>query len=72
MRQVADKPLTADEVEDQDAYWRATSYLSVGQIYLLRNALLTEPLQPADVKPRLLRHWAPPRASTSSMHTSTG
>jgi xylulose-5-phosphate/fructose-6-phosphate phosphoketolase len=57
MHQVADKPLTADEAEDQDAYWRATNYLSVGQIYLLRNALLTEPLQPADVKPRLLGHW---------------
>ena len=40
-----------------DAYWRAANYLSVGQIYLLDNPLLTEPLQPEHVKPRLLGHW---------------
>src|SRR5450631_911391 len=40
-----------------DAYWRAANYLSVGQIYLLDNPLLTEPLQPTHVKPRLLGHW---------------
>src|SRR6187397_452323 len=40
-----------------DAYWRAANYLSVGQIYLLDNPLLTEPLQPAHIKPRLLGHW---------------
>ncbi len=40
-----------------DAYWRAANYLSVGQIYLLDNPLLTEPLQPQHVKPRLLGHW---------------
>ena len=40
-----------------DAYWRAANYLSVGQIYLLDNPLLREPLQPAHVKPRLLGHW---------------
>ena len=40
-----------------DAYWRAANYLSVGQIYLLDNPLLREPLQPAHIKPRLLGHW---------------
>jgi xylulose-5-phosphate/fructose-6-phosphate phosphoketolase len=40
-----------------DAWWRAANYLSVGQIYLLDNALLREPLTAADIKPRLLGHW---------------
>ena len=40
-----------------DAYWRAANYLSVGQIYLLDNPLLREPLQPSHIKPRLLGHW---------------
>ncbi len=40
-----------------DAYWRAANYLSVGQIYLLENPLLREPLQPEHVKPRLLGHF---------------
>ena len=39
------------------AYWRAANYLSVGQIYLLDNPLLHEPLAPAHIKPRLLGHW---------------
>ena len=51
MHQITDKPLTADEVLDLDAYWRAANYLSVGQIYLLRNALLTEPLRPSTSSP---------------------
>ncbi|MFL5841473.1 MAG: phosphoketolase [Thermoleophilaceae bacterium] len=40
-----------------DAWWRAANYLSVGQIYLLANPLLREPLRPEHVKPRLLGHW---------------
>ncbi|WP_326823173.1 phosphoketolase family protein [Streptosporangium sp. NBC_01756] len=40
-----------------DAYWRAANYLSVGQIYLLDNPLLTEPLSAEHIKPRLLGHW---------------
>jgi len=40
-----------------NAYWRAANYLSVGQIYLMDNPLLREPLQPAHIKPRLLGHW---------------
>jgi xylulose-5-phosphate/fructose-6-phosphate phosphoketolase len=47
----------ADELALLDAYWRAANYLSVGQIYLLSNPLLREPLQPEHIKPRLLGHW---------------
>jgi xylulose-5-phosphate/fructose-6-phosphate phosphoketolase len=50
-------PLSPDEVGRIDAYWRAANYLSVGQIYLLDNPLLTEPLVAEHVKPRLLGHW---------------
>ena len=45
------------EVERLNAYWRAANYLSVGQIYLLDNPLLLEPLRIEHVKPRLLGHW---------------
>jgi xylulose-5-phosphate/fructose-6-phosphate phosphoketolase len=50
-------PLTREELQLMDAYWRAANYLSVGQIYLLDNPLLKEPLTLAHVKPRLLGHW---------------
>ena len=49
--------LTEEEVARVDAYWRAANYLSVGQIYLLDNPLLREPLQREHIKPRLLGHW---------------
>ncbi|MGH8968700.1 MAG: phosphoketolase family protein [Actinomycetes bacterium] len=49
--------LTEEELAGIDAYWRAANYLSVGQIYLLDNPLLREPLRPEHVKPRLLGHW---------------
>jgi xylulose-5-phosphate/fructose-6-phosphate phosphoketolase len=49
--------LTEEDVARLDAWWRAANYLSVGQIYLLDNPLLTEPLQPEHIKPRLLGHW---------------
>ncbi len=49
--------LDPDELRLLDAYWRAANYLSVGQIYLLDNPLLREPLRPEHVKPRLLGHW---------------
>ena len=49
--------LTGSELDALDAYWRAANYLSIGQIYLLSNPLLTEPLRPEHVKPRLLGHW---------------
>ena len=49
--------LSRDQVKAIDAYWRAANYLSVGQIYLLDNPLLREPLALEHVKPRLLGHW---------------
>jgi xylulose-5-phosphate/fructose-6-phosphate phosphoketolase len=51
------RQVSEDEVAILDAYWRAANYLSVGQIYLLDNPLLREPLRPEHVKPRLLGHW---------------
>src|SRR6201986_42965 len=52
-------PLTGSELDLLDAWWRAANYLSVGQVYLLGNPLLAEPLRPEHVKPRLLGHWGP-------------
>src|SRR5213592_2798496 len=49
--------MDAAELDLIDAYWRAANYLSVGQIYLLDNPLLREPLTLEHVKPRLLGHW---------------
>ena len=51
------QPLPAAEVDLLDAWWRAANYLSVGQVYLLDNPLLREPLTLEHVKPRLLGHW---------------
>ena len=62
-------PLSAEELDRIDAYWRAANYLSVGQIYLLDNPLLREPLRLEHVKPRLLGHWARRPDSTSSTST---
>src|SRR5205823_5872455 len=50
-------PLTVEELNLINAYWRAANYLSVGQIYLYDNPLLREPLKLEHVKPRLLGHW---------------
>ncbi|WP_010582110.1 phosphoketolase family protein [Schlesneria paludicola] len=50
-------PLSGEELARMDAYWRASNYLSVGQIYLLDNPLLREPLKREHIKPRLLGHW---------------
>ncbi|MCF4998419.1 phosphoketolase [Pseudomonas syringae] len=49
--------LSAEQLQGLDAYWRASNYLAVGQIYLKDNPLLTEPLTQAHIKPRLLGHW---------------
>ncbi len=54
---MADGPLASAELRELDAYWRAANYLSVGQIYLLDNPLLREPLTLEHIKPRLLGHW---------------
>src|ERR1700758_4506042 len=53
----AEAPLAPDLLRKMDAYWRAANYLSVGQIYLMDNPLLREPLRLSHVKPRLLGHW---------------
>ena len=50
-------PLTKIELQRIDAYWRASNYLSVGQIYLYDNPLLKKPLTKEHIKPRLLGHW---------------
>ncbi|WP_435611123.1 phosphoketolase family protein [Streptomyces sp. C10-9-1] len=55
--QPAPTGLTDEELTALDAHWRAANYLSVGQIYLMANPLLTEPLRPEHIKPRLLGHW---------------
>jgi xylulose-5-phosphate/fructose-6-phosphate phosphoketolase len=56
-RAAAAGPLSPEELRRMDAYWRASNYLSVGQIYLLDNPLLKEPLKREHIKPRLLGHW---------------
>jgi len=55
--EVATTEVSDERLGGIDAWWRAANYLSVGQIYLLRNPLLREPLSRDDVKPRLLGHW---------------
>ena len=49
--------LSERELELMHGWWRAANYLSVGQIYLMNNPLLKEPLSKEDIKPRLLGHW---------------
>lgn len=49
--------LSEAELAGINAYWRAANYLSVGQIYLIDNPLLKQPLTLDHVKPRLLGHW---------------
>jgi xylulose-5-phosphate/fructose-6-phosphate phosphoketolase len=51
------QPLSGAELDGINAWWRAANYLSVGQIYLMSNPLLAEPLRPEHVKPRLLGHF---------------
>jgi xylulose-5-phosphate/fructose-6-phosphate phosphoketolase len=51
------EPLSPDELQTIDAWWRAANYLSVGQIYLYDNPLLKKPVTIRDIKPRLLGHW---------------
>ena len=54
---LSDTPLSKQDLEKIDAYWRAANYLSVGQIYLMDNPLLQEPLKLEHIKKRLLGHW---------------
>src|SRR5919108_16244 len=57
LAEAGERALSDEELERIDRYWRATNYLSVGQIYLLDNPLLEQPLALEHVKPRLLGHW---------------
>lgn len=57
MTQPSSPSATNEELQLLDRYWRAANYLSVGQIYLMDNPLLREPLRPEHIKPRLLGHW---------------
>jgi len=57
MPELSNPELADDEIDLIDRYWRAANYLSVGQIYLMDNPLLREPLLAAHIKPRLLGHW---------------
>jgi xylulose-5-phosphate/fructose-6-phosphate phosphoketolase len=54
---INNKTLSPPVLRAMDGYWRAANYLSVGQLYLYRNALLREPLQLAHVKPLVVGHW---------------
>ena len=54
---LTDKPLSPDLLRKINAFWCATNYLSVGQIYLYDNPLLKKPLMLEHVKPRLMGHW---------------
>lgn len=63
---------TDAEIAAIDAWWRADNYLTIGQIYLQDNVLLTEPLRPEHIKPRLLGHWGTSPDSRSSTRTRRG
>src|SRR5258708_20508309 len=56
-RSIAPDPLSPELLRKMDAWWRAANYLNIGQIYLLANPLLQEPLKSEHIKPRLLGHW---------------
>lgn len=51
------QPLSQKMLEKMDAYWRATNYLSAGQLYLLDNPMLEEPLKPEHIKKKIVGHW---------------
>ena len=52
-----ERVLTEDMALKLDAYFRATNYLSVGQLYLLDNPLLKRPLEKSDIKRKIVGHW---------------
>ena len=54
---ISGQPLSPEELETIDAYWRASLYVCLGMLYLQDNPLLREPLNIEHVKPRMLGHW---------------
>ena len=65
------QPLNQEMLDKIDAYWRAANYLSAGQLYLLDNPLLREPLTMDQIKKKIVGHWGLYRDRTSFMHTAT-
>ena len=65
------QPLNQEMLDKIDAYWRAANYLSAGQLYLLDNPLLREPLTMDQIKKKIVGHWGTDRDRTSFMHTAT-
>ncbi len=51
------QPLNQEMLDKMDAYWRAANYLSAGQLYLLDNPLLKEPLTMDQIKKKIVGHW---------------
>ncbi len=56
-RGISSNQLSPELLQKMDAWWRAANYLNIGQIYLMANPLLKEPLKTEHIKPRLLGHW---------------
>src|SRR6516162_1287103 len=68
---ITGEPLSPEELEIIDDYWRASLYVCLGMLYLQDNPLLREPLKIEHVKPRMLGHWARTPARCSPTSTST-
>jgi xylulose-5-phosphate/fructose-6-phosphate phosphoketolase len=54
---ISEGPLSAEELQEIDAYWHASLYLCAGMIFLRDNPLLREPLKMEHIKKRLFGHW---------------
>ena len=65
------QPLSQEMLDKIDAYWRAANYLSAGQLYLLDNPLMKEPLTMDHIKKKIVGHWEPSRDRISYMYTVT-
>ena len=62
---ITGEPLSPEELDKIDAYWRASLYVCLGMLYLQNNPLLREPLKIEHFKPRMLGHWGRPGAFDS-------
>ena len=65
---ITGSPLSSEELEKMDAYWRASLYLSMGMLYLKENPLLREPLTKEHIKERLLGHWGSDAGPVFQLH----
>lgn len=57
MECIEKQPLTEEYLKKMDRYWDAVNYLAAGQLYLLDNPLLREPLKPEHIKKKIVGHW---------------